>query len=253
MAGIAGEVLAALARPDFPWLLGFALLAALVRGFTGFGAGLVFIPLAATVVPPVAAVVLLLVVDLAGALPLLPRSRGAGAGGEVARLTLGALAGLPAGVALLAVADPAAFRWAVALVCLAAVLLLALGWRWRGRPALPATLATGAVSGFLGGFAGVSGPPVILYYLGSARAAAEIRAGLILYFFATTLVALGLLAFRGLVGRELVVLALLLVVPYMLAGLAGARLFRLAGERDFRYVSYATIAAAALAALPLGR
>src|SRR3546814_18447436 len=54
---------AALAEDRFLWLAVAALAAGLVRGFSGFGAAMVFIPLAGIVVSPQTAVPLLFVAD----------------------------------------------------------------------------------------------------------------------------------------------------------------------------------------------
>ena len=57
------------------WLLGLAtVLAGLVRGFTGFGSGLVYMPLAALVLPPAQAVAVLVLMDMIGPLPQIPRA-----------------------------------------------------------------------------------------------------------------------------------------------------------------------------------
>ena len=42
----------ALALPGLPWLVLAATLAGLVRGFSGFGSGLVYMPIAGAVLPP---------------------------------------------------------------------------------------------------------------------------------------------------------------------------------------------------------
>ena len=55
-------------------LVGATLLGGLVRGFTGFGFAMVFMPLASIVIGPVAAVGLIWVIDLPFALPLAARS-----------------------------------------------------------------------------------------------------------------------------------------------------------------------------------
>src|SRR5262249_59958125 len=51
-----------------------AIVAGLARGFSGFGAALIFIPLASTAIGPRTAAALLLVVDIVMASPLLPRA-----------------------------------------------------------------------------------------------------------------------------------------------------------------------------------
>ena len=53
----------------FAYLVLGAVLAGLVRGFSGFGTAMVFIPIAGQVLSPVATLIVLLVMDLIGPLP----------------------------------------------------------------------------------------------------------------------------------------------------------------------------------------
>ena len=76
----------ALATHGLGWLILAASLAGLVRGFTGFGTALVFMPVAGAVVPPFWALVVLVVMDSIGPLPNLPRALRDGSPREVARV-----------------------------------------------------------------------------------------------------------------------------------------------------------------------
>ena len=56
----------------FAYLVLGAVLAGLVRGFSGFGTAMVFIPIAGQVLSPVATLIVLLVMELIGPLPNIP-------------------------------------------------------------------------------------------------------------------------------------------------------------------------------------
>jgi uncharacterized protein len=195
--------------------------------------------------------VVLLMVDVVASLVLtraaLPQARLR----PVAGLFLGAVPALPLGVLALDLVDPLVFRWAVARVVLVALVALVSGWRYRGTPGRGVTLAVGAASGFLGGFAALAGPPVILFFLGGPERAAQVRASIIIYFLGTALLAFVTFGLRGALTGQLVLLAAVLALPFLAGTLAGARLFRLAGEGEFRYAAYMLIALAALLALPV--
>lgn len=237
--------------PGTPVLAGIALLAGLVRGFAGFGAAMVFVPLAALVLAPVDVIVVLLMVDVVASLVLtraaLPQARLR----PVAGLFVGAVPALPLGVLALDVVEPTAFRWAVAGVVLGALAALLSGWRYRGTPGRAVTVAVGAVSGFMGGFAALAGPPVILFFLGGPERAVQVRASIIIYFLGTALLAFLAFGLRGALSWELFLLAVVLAMPFLAGTLAGARLFRVAGEGQFRHAAYGLIALAAILALPV--
>ncbi|WP_118135267.1 sulfite exporter TauE/SafE family protein [Oceanicella sp. SM1341] len=251
MGGGWPDLWADLARPDTAWLALFAVLAGLVRGFSGFGAALVFMPLGALVAEPRDLRVAFLVMNVFGPLPLMPEALRRADGREVMRLSLGAVLGVPLGIWLLTSVDPAGFRLLVALICLAALAAFLSGWRYQRRPGPAVKLGTGFLAGVGGGFAGVAGPPVVLFYLGGQRGAVEIRSALIVFFYASTWLSVAVIAVSGLLTWHAVLLGAALTVPHTLAGMAGGRLFALAGERDFRYAAYAIMGVAALLALPI--
>ncbi|MCC6007908.1 MAG: sulfite exporter TauE/SafE family protein, partial [Rhodobacteraceae bacterium] len=101
------------------WLVAAACIAGLVRGFTGFGSGLVFMPVAMTLVPPVWALVVLLVMEITAPLTQLPRALRQGSPREVGLMAAGAALTLPPGLWLLVHLPPEALRWAVSIVAVA--------------------------------------------------------------------------------------------------------------------------------------
>lgn len=248
-----GALEAALAHPALGWLAGVAVLAGLVRGFSGFGSGLVFIPLAAMVVPPLWAILILAVVDMLGPAPALPRALREGAPREVGLLAAGMLAGLPLGLWALFLLPVEAFRWIASLLVLGLLVPLAAGWRWRGRRGMPLMLGTGGLSGFLGGATGLAGPPVVLLYMAGGDSPARMRANFLLYFVALNVVLLSWLWGLGRLAPEALALALVMAVPFLLGLVAGTALFRPGAERLYRGLAHLLIACAGLMALPIWR
>ena len=247
MSGLA----AALAQPGAASLALAALLAGAVRGFAGFGSGLVFMPIAGTVLPPAQAVVALVVMDVLGPIPNLPGAFRNGDAREVGRLVLGMALGLPIGLAALLWVAPEAFRWAVSLLALATVAALASGWVWRGARGCAATAGAGFLSGIVGGATGLPGPPAILYYMAGGAAPAQVRANLTMFLVAVDAGLVGLLAAAGRLEAAAVATGLALLIPFSLANLAGSRLFDPGRVRLYRGAAFALIAGAALAGLPL--
>lgn len=233
------------------WLALTVILAGLVRGFAGFGTALVFVPVAAQFLNPPQVVVTLLVVDILGPMLLVPDALRKGEPREVSLLGLGALAGIPAGVWLLTRVDPLAFRWFASVAVLILVGLIVSGWRYWGRPPRIVVPGIGALSGLMGGFSGLSGPPIILLYLGGQEAPARIRANIILFFTLTEFIGLATFWANGILSWKTISLGLILALPYTAATLAGSAAFRRFGKTHFRPIAYLVIAGAALSGLPL--
>ncbi|MFN6977760.1 MAG: sulfite exporter TauE/SafE family protein [Gemmobacter sp.] len=242
---------AALDQPGLGWLVLAALLAGAVRGFAGFGSGLVFMPFAGAVLAPAEAVVALVVMDVLGPLPNIPAAIRTGDPREIGRLAAGMVIGLPLGLAALVWVAPEVFRWAVSAMALATVAALVSGWAWRGGRGRAATAGAGFLSGVVGGATGLPGPPVILYYMASAMPPAQVRANLTMFLVAVDLALVVLLGATGQYGAAAVATGLVLLVPFGLANAAGSRLFHPDRARTYRVVALTLIVAAALAGLPV--
>ena len=202
-----------------------ALLSGAVRGFSGFGSALIYIPLIAAVYEPRIAAATMLLIDFVGSFPFAVRAFPLCRWREVVPITAAAAAAVPIGTLALLWVEPVILRWIIAALVIALLAVLASGWRYHGRPVLPVALAVGAISGLGSGAVQIAGPPVIIYWLGGASHAAIVRANLMVYFMLTG--AIGCIAYfaQGLLTREVVALSLLLGPPYLLAMAAGARRF----------------------------
>lgn len=241
----------ALSAPGF-WVLVLAIaVAGLVRGFTGFGTALVFMPVAAAFVPAATAIATMVITGLFSSALLIPRAWPAARRREVATLVVGAYAALPLGTALLSMLGETALRWAVAVAATATLGALLSGWRYRNPVGPAGQLAVGAGAGALGATTGLTGPPVILFYLAGQGPVTQVRANTILFLAALDVGVLVAFLTAGLVGREAVALGVLLAVPYLATTALGQRLFRPERERAFRRAAYALIALAILSGLPV--
>ncbi|MCU0885822.1 MAG: TSUP family transporter [Beijerinckiaceae bacterium] len=229
-----------------------ALLGGLVRGFTGFGFAMIFMPLAGLAVPLPLASALIWALDAPFALPLAARSLRKASWREVLPLLAGAAMALPLGLWLLLTLPSLVMRWLIAGLILAAVLALATGWRWRGRPGLTLSFGVGGLSGLGSGLAQLGGMPLAIFWLSAQnKSAAQMRHDLVTYFACATLVSGALLAWSGVLTSSALLKAVPLLVPYGLGILIGTRCYRFASESTFRRIAYGVIALAALISLPL--
>ena len=232
-----------------PWTWSFglatatALLAGIVRGFSGFGAAMILVPVLAILYGPRVAVPVLLLVDIVLTVPMVVTAVRRCAWGEVLPLVVGFVVTLPLGVYLLLVADPRLLTQAMAAVVLLVAVAMALGLRRTAPPGRPATLATGAASGLLAGSTGIGGPPVILFWLSGQDAAARTRANIVVFFGFTGVAALIGFAGAGVLTANVWLLTALLMPTYGLGLWLGARAFGRTGDAVYRRIALAVIAA----------
>lgn len=231
------------------WVFAAALVAGIVRGFAGFGTAMIFLPVATRVVEPVWAIIILMVMDSIGPLPMIPRALREGHPRDLMRLFAGTVVALPVGLAVLFWVDPVVFRVVVSVLSLALLALLIGGVRYRGTLRPPLVYATGGVGGFLGGAVGIPGPPVILLYMASPHPARVIRANSTTYLYGFDLLVLASFAVLGRLWGIPLVLGLMAALPYLLGNALGWWMFRPGYERLYRAVAYGIIAASALSGL----
>lgn len=242
-----------LGDPRYWGVIAAAALAGLVRGFSGFGGAMVFMPVASLLFEPKLAAVWLLAADTIASLGMLPDAVRRCVWREVLPLAAGAIAAIPFGVYLLVVADADTIRWVICVVILIVVALMARGWRYSRRLSPAETLGTGALAGLSGGTTGLSGPPVVLLWLGGQGNAATVRANLVAFFFITAMAMAVAYWWKDLFTAESLNGAMLLVIAYWLPLWIGSHLFRRSSEQQFRIAALALCAFAALAGLPLWR
>jgi uncharacterized protein len=228
-----------------------ALTAGLARGFSGFGAALIFVPIATRLLGPQIAAPLLLLTDGFVAAPLVFTTWSLARKNEVFLMSMGALVGIPLGTVILSYADPLLLRWAIVVIVVVMLGLLVSGWRYSGTPHRSLTTAVGAFSGVLSGISQIGGPPVVAYLLGSKGSVASLRASTILYFAIASMITLASYLIGGLITRQIVLVALALL-PFYSAGLwAGSRMFGKASDQFFRRICFALIALSVLISLPV--
>jgi uncharacterized membrane protein YfcA len=211
-------------------LIAFA--AFFLKTVSGFGPALVVVALASLILPPQTVVAVSSLLDAVAGIALFamdPDTRGRR---FWLPLALAIVAGSIGGGILLSVMDPELFRTVLAT----AIILLGVWFgllRARGdgglstelpqRASSADVLATG-LGGVMGGFLGISGPP-ILWHFGRRLAKEPLRALLIPIFLAAAIARVSTYAWTGVLNRE-VFLAFAIALPGLAAGiLAGNRAF----------------------------
>jgi len=198
--------------------LGIILAAYFIRGITGFGSGLIAVPLLALVMPLQTVVPLVLVLDFSASLVLSRHTRAHVRWDEIRPLLPTTLVGILAGVSLLVTLprEPLLTSLAVFVLIFALRYLLDIHGEQRISRwwALPAGFAGGLISALFG----TGGPPYVIYLSHRTRDKSALRAtfsGLFMLDGALRIVAF--LA-AGLLSAQLLP-SIALSLPVMAAGL----------------------------------
>lgn len=245
------ETLSSLPVDGMGWIALGAFLGGLARGFVGFGGALVFLPISAQYLSPFWAITVLAFMEILGPIPTVRQKWRAADHGDLRRLITGAVICLPIGLFILTLVPEEVFQYAVCLVSIGMLAILATGFRYRGRVSSGMVVAIGGAGGLLGGLTGQPGPPVIISYMARPLPAQVIRANMSLFLLIYDVMVTGFVCVMGKLALVPVVLGLLMSLPNMAGNMLGGWLFRPDRDRVFRLVAFGLIGAAAISGLPV--
>lgn len=217
--------------------------AAFIRGFTGFGSSLMWVSSLSLVLPPAAVVPITFLLEIGISIHLAPSVWREVDWPSLSRIWIGALAGVPIGLSLIANMPADLTRGAVAVTAIVAGVLLWRGTRMKGASGTLGTLGVGGAAGFLMGAVGIPGPPVFLYYLSAPLDIRVGRASIIAFIFGAAVIACVFASFRGMMDASAAIRAALLL-PIVVAGAyLGAHAFgRVDPEKARRWALVALMA-----------
>jgi len=233
------------------WLMFAASLAGLVRGFSGFGTAMVFLPIASQYLTPFESIASLAIMEFFGTFAVMRKSWSDADKVDLARLVLGMTIVTPFALLLLAKVGADFYRYSVSILSLILLLLVGLGVRYKGKLNPFVIFSVGGLGGLTGGLTGIPGPPVILLYVASSHPISVIRANnlLFLYFFDVCVVLI--FALSGVLTLKIFLLGSILALPNFLGNFIGAKLFDPEKTNQYRIFAYIIIAVAAITGLPV--
>jgi uncharacterized membrane protein YfcA len=224
------------------------LVAAFIRGYSGFGFAALVVSAAALVTHPLNLVAVVLFCEFA--IILLQWSSIARDidGRRVMFLMAGALVGVPAGLWAITGAGIETARIAIAIYVLVMCGLMLRGWQMQRQATAGDHLAVGVLSGLANG-PGMGGLPVATFFTAQTMKATTFRATMIAYFALLDIYTAPLLWWHGLVTRDTFIVTLAAAPLIVVGAWAGGRHFLRTDPQDFR--RFAILLLAGLAGLGL--
>ncbi len=223
----------------------------IIRGFSGFGSGMIIGPSTAAFFGPQTALAMISILDAFPTLPLAWTTRHQVNWRELFPIVIGYTLLAPIGIWLLKSGDPTALRWFISISILVAVLILWSGWKYTGPRSTPVSFSFGGLGGFMGAAAALPGPSVLIYWLASTAKAIEVRANMIWYLFLTDVIIIFGYLFGDIYTTESVIRAMLCIPGYLLGIWIGVQFFSGASDKVYKTVAFAMILLAALLSLPV--
>ena len=210
-----------------------ALVAGVVRGFSGFGGPALMALVLTQFYSPLSVLTKVMIIDAASYLLLVPSTAREFNRRVFAIVTVATLAGLPFGTYLLIETDPAVMRRAVAAAVAACVVVMLIGRRFHATPSVAVHIAVGVLAGVVLGATYIA-LVAMIFFFSLPASGAESRANAVFWGVVISTVLIATHVVLGNVTAEDFWRAALLGVFYLAGTAAGAWCFRRTGERGFR-------------------
>lgn len=209
-------------------------IAAVVRGYSGFGFAMIGVAGISLTAPPDVAVPTVLILEVLVGLLLIPPVLRQIEWRPVLTLLAGAIVLTPVGAVVLIRIPADLARVGIAFVIALAAILLLRSKGARPAPGDAATVGVGGVAGLLNGAFGISGPPIALFFLGPERGAHVSRASMMACFLVLDLVAVASFGVGGLIDRDVLMTVLFCLPALAIGSWIGHRMFHGSDTSKFR-------------------
>lgn len=227
-------LIAGLSLPTFIFSFLVVFLAAIVRGYSGFGFSALLVTSLSLVMAPAEVVPVALMLEIMASLHLLPKVWRDVDRRLVGWLFFGSVIALPLGVHILATLPVMHMRTALYIICLVAVLTIWSGFKVRNGHGVRHIFSAGLASGIVNGATAMGGLMVIIFLLTGPMAAASMRASMIAFFLVMDIFATAVTGAEDLLSADVLLRTVLFVPPLLIGNWLGHRKFVSSTPESFR-------------------
>jgi uncharacterized membrane protein YfcA len=224
-------------------------LAGFLRGFIGFGAALVSIPVISLVFGPQLALPIVTIMGIPSVLQLLPDAVRHSELPIVMPISFAVFLGTPIGTLVLVSVNPDLMNIVISLLVILMVGFLALGWQLNQQVHPSILLLSGFAGGLIQGAAGIGGPPVVAIALSRAGSPDRQRGNVLAVMTAIALSSVLPLYYYGLITMQAIAIGLVLFPLYSTSTWIGSRYFGTGGRHNFRGAALLVLAVIGISTL----
>lgn len=222
---------------QFMFAVAVAILSGVIRGFSGFGAGLIMAPLLALIYGPADTVVIVMFTVFVGSLQMIPAAMPLATKRDLLPIIISLVPATPIGVYALITVDPDMMRRLIGGFVLISAIIMLRGWSYTGARNAYISFTAGIVSGLANGAGAVGGPPTTLYLISSDEPAAVKRANITILSTVMAIMTVIPLAISGMITTKHLLHSAALLIPFISAIILGGYLFGRTNDRVYRLVS----------------
>jgi uncharacterized protein len=226
---------------NFLLAFGIVILGGIMHGYTGWGGGMVMMPLMTLIFPPVESLALICVGGIVLTAQLYPSAMRTANWVAMRPLYIMLFIATPLGGLLLLYLDPSLVRKVIGVIIIAASILILTGWQYRGHRGIGAASVFGSIAGLANGFSGVGGPAMVVYILAHPDEPKVQRANIVLGAGLQIILITLTLTLTGGVTLNTLIMGAFLVPGQMIGGWLGVKIFTVAPQENFKKITLIAI------------
>ena len=224
----------ALNNSDLLILILICFFAGLIRGFSGFGLSAFVMSLALTIIPPIELIPVCWWMEFVASVFMI-RNGWKDSDKKISIiLWLGAVFGLPIGIALTTILDFQTSKIVALVLIFILALILLRNFKIQFLSTSVGTISSGVFAGVATGLASIGGMIVAIYVLASQNSARRVRASIVLYIFLNSVTTFIFLILFDVMDHKAFVRGVLLAVPSSIGVVLGSILFMQKLEKYYR-------------------
>ena len=224
----------ALNNSDLLILILICFFAGLIRGFSGFGLSAFVMSLALTIIPPIELIPVCWWMEFVASVFMI-RNGWKDSDKKISIiLWLGAVFGLPIGIALTTILDFQTSKIVALVLILILALILLRNFKIQFLSTSVGTISSGIFAGVATGLASIGGMIVAIYILASQNSARRVRASIVLYIFLNSVTTCIFLILFDVMDHKAFERGILLAIPSSIGVVLGSILFMQKLEKYYR-------------------
>ena len=208
-----------------------------IRGFLGFGSGLITIPILSYLYSPIFAMVFNIAIEIPATIYLTYVGAKSCKFKEISPMFFAMMLTIPIGTIFLVSVNEQLIKIIMSILVIFFVLLIASGWKLKATVTKYVLTISGVISGLMQGATGMGGPPYATVLLSKGDSDNVTRGNILI--MSTGIVISAIISFYmfNLFTKELLLTGLITSPIYILATYTGTKFFDLSGNRYYRNIS----------------
>ena len=220
-----------------------------LRGFIGFGSGLLMIPILSYFYSPVFAMVFNIVIEIPATIYLTFIGVKKSNLKEITPMMITMMLTIPFGTIFLVSTDEQVIKTLMSILLIFFVILIGSGWRIQSTITKYVLILGGAISGLMQGATGMGGPPYVTVLLSKNDSDEVARANILVITSGLVISAIISLYYFGLFTKNTVLTGVITAPLYVFATYIGTRFFNFSGNKYYRNSSLIALGIVGVATL----